>query len=337
MSGRPYVISSDLGRLGRIGTALERTVGTDRLSPSYLFEGADAQAVHEVARAFAAAILAAADARGDDRARVERLVANGTHPDLHLCGKDKPTVISVAALTVLLEEAHGTPVAGRRQVFIIDPAEAMEPEGLARYLKALEEPPDGTVFLLVSTRPDRLPATVLSRVRRIRVPPLSPEDVAECLRADGLDASGAKAFARWAGGSLSRARRLAVSEIPDVAQVLVDAASGAEPRAALAAEQALALLTRHAAARAEESGEERPDMKRQFLRTLLTDVLHVVRIEARDRVAGRPSAWLGDLDAEGALRLLEALGDLGAAVASNVSPSVIVLELVRRLRDRLRS
>ncbi len=176
--------TSGLARFGAVGESLLRTVAGGRLSPSYLFEGADSEVLEEAGRAFATAVLEAGSNEAA-RPRVRALVARDAHPDLHVRRKDKATVISVAALAETLEQAHATPVAGRHQVFLIQPAEAMEPEGVARYLNALEEPPEGTVFLLLSTRPDRLPNAVLSRVRRIRLPPLAEGFVARRLEADG--------------------------------------------------------------------------------------------------------------------------------------------------------
>jgi DNA polymerase-3 subunit delta' len=338
------VTSSDLASpgglsasLGRLGASLERTVSTDRLSPSYLFEGADHDLVREAATAFCARVLGA-DVEGPARQRVERLVAKGTHPDFHVQGKDKATVISVAALTAVLAEAHGAPIAGRRQVFLIDPAEAMEPEGVARYLKALEEPPRGTVFVLVTTRADRLPETVLSRVQRIRIPPGSVASIRARLEADGADPMEADTLARWAGGSLARARRFAATGVPDVVRALVGAASSAQPRTAGVVDAALATLGKDAADLAESTGEGRPDRKREAVRVLLTDVLYALSVEARDLVAGRTDAGLlRGVDADVGLRLLERLGALAAAVPANVTPAVVLVEAVRILRVELAS
>ncbi len=323
--------------LGPLGAALERTVRTDRLSPSYLFEGADDEVVREVALSFCARVLGA-DVEGEARRRVERLVAQDAHPDLHTQGKDKATVISVAALSALLEQAHGAPVAGRRQVFLIDPAEAMEPQGIARYLKALEEPPGGTVFVLITTRADRLPETVLSRVQRIRIPPGSVEAIAARLREEGADAEEAERFARWAGGSLARARRFASTGVAEVVRALVGAARAVEPRTATAVEAALATLAKDAADFAEETEEGRPDRKRQAMRELLTDVLYALSVEARDVVSGRAAeGLLPGFGPDVGLRLLERLGAPVAAVAANVTPAVVLLETIRILRGELLS
>lgn len=327
--------SFDLAALGRLGDSLQRTVDTDRLSPSYLFEGADHDLVREAATSFCALVLGA-DVAGAARARVERQVAQGSHPDLHVQGRDKATVISVEALSAILAAAHGAPVAGRRQMFLIDPAEAMDPAGIARYLKALEEPPRGTVFVLVTTRADRLPETVLSRVQRIRIPPGSVDAICERLVQEGTDAQGALTLARWSGGSLARARRYATTGVPDVVRALVAGARAQEPRTAAVVDAALATLGKDAADLAEAMGEGRPDRKRQAVRALLTDALYALSVEARDLVAGRADErLLGDAGSDVGLRLIERLGALSAAIPANVTPAVVLLETMRILRAEL--
>lgn len=319
-----------LAAYGRIGQVLLRTLAAERLSPSYLFEGSDAVALHEAARAFAAGILAGTPPGAGD-ARAMRLALAGTHPDLHELRKDKATVISVAALTPVLERAHSTPLEGDHQVFLIDPAEAMEPAGIARYLKSLEEPPPGTVFLLVTTRAERLPDTVLSRCRRLRFPPLEDEVVKERLMADGIEAGLAARVARASGGSLARARRLAEYDMPDLASTLI--ATAVDPRGAVGrtADVAHAQLEQSAAALAEADARD-TSTKRQHVRALLSDVLRILTVEARDHAVGTSSALPPSLDAEDALDLIRAWGGLDAALASNVTPAAVLIEAMAVLR-----
>jgi DNA polymerase-3 subunit delta' len=325
------VISSELDRLGAAGALLRKTLASGRLSPSYLFEGADGATLREAVLAFATEILAGA--RPDaDAERIAARVREGNHPDLHRIGKDKPTVISVRALGGALDRAHQKPFEGDRQVFVVDPAEAMEREGIARYLKALEEPPEGTVFLLVSTRPDRLPDTVLSRCRRIRFPPLARTELEARLRELEANEDDVVDLARWSGGSLDRPRRMAGADLPTVARDLVAAARDEAPHAADAAERALSSLTKAAVPLAEEAALEKGDLKREALRMLLSDLLYVFSVEARDRAADRPVPLLPYLAADDAPDLLARLGALAAAVPLNVTPAVLVLEVVSALR-----
>ncbi len=322
-----------LAAYGRMGQVLLRTLTADRLSPSYLFEGSDATALHEAARAFAAGILAGSPpGPGDPRAM--RLALAGTHPDLHELRKDKATVISVAALTPVLERAHSTPLEGEHQVFLIDPAEAMEPAGIARYLKSLEEPPPGTVFLLVTTRAERLPDTVLSRCRRLRFPPLEDEVVQARLLADGVDAGAAQRAVRAAGGSLERARRFATYELPELAALLIETASDRRGAIGRTAGTVLSRLDGLAAARAEEDPGD-TSTKRQHVRVLLSDVLRILTVEARDHAVGEVRSLPSSLTPDDALELVHAWGSLDGAVAMNVTPAVVLIEAMAVLRRAL--
>jgi len=323
-------LAHPLEAYGAVGAMLLRTLASQRISPSYLFEGADGVALHEAARAFAAGLLAGSPPAAPER-RAFRETLDGTHPDLHELRKDKATVISVAALAPVLERAHSTPFESKYQVFLIDPAEAMDPAGIARYLKSLEEPPESTVFVLVTTRAERLPDTVLSRCRRVRFPPLADDVIAERLRGDGLDEGTVARAVRAAGGSLERARRFAELGLPDLANTLIEAGCSRQPDAAQTAGAALAALERIAATLMAADGQE-ISTKRQHVRSLVADVLRILTIEARECAAGRESRLPSDVGPERALDLITAWGRLAAATAANVTPAAVLIEAVAVLR-----
>lgn len=91
--------------------------------------------------------------------------------------------------------AIGTHRRGLR-VVVIRPAEAMNVAASNALLKSLEEPPPSTVFLLVSSQPDRLLPTVRSRCQRVAVPPASAADAVAWLDAQGVsDPEAALAYA----------------------------------------------------------------------------------------------------------------------------------------------
>jgi DNA polymerase-3 subunit delta' len=91
--------------------------------------------------------------------------------------------------------AIGTHRRGLR-VVLIRPAEAMNLAASNALLKSLEEPPPRTVFLLVSSAPDRLLPTVRSRCQRLVVPPASAADAVPWLASQGLkDPDAALAYA----------------------------------------------------------------------------------------------------------------------------------------------
>src|SRR2546425_1316740 len=89
----------------------------------------------------------------------------------------------IAAVRLLLRRLVLTPAMGRRKVFVIGDAERLVPQTGAEaaanaLLKALEEPPADTVFVLTTAAPDALLPTILSRVVRVRVARLGDSVVA---------------------------------------------------------------------------------------------------------------------------------------------------------------
>jgi hypothetical protein len=115
---------------------------------------------------------------------------------------------------------------------------------------------------------------------------------------------------------------------------MLEAASGTQPRTAATAEEVVRALQRAAEAEAEAAGEG-PSGRREQMRTLLSEVIRCLSVEARDVAATQPSPSFQELSPDAGVVLLEDLGPLAAAVPSNVTPSVVVLEAIRRLRGPL--
>ena len=259
--------------------------------------------------------------------RIAGRVLSGEHPDVEIQTRDKATVISVAALSALLVRAHKTPFEAGRRVFIIHPADAMDPGGIARYLKVLEEPPPHAVFVLITAHPDRLPDAVRSRCQRFRFPPLS-EDVMRVRLAslDGLDEAGAARAARLASGSWSRARRLATDETLSCMDALLACVKDGGRGAVGIVDGVVSELESAAKAQAEDG--EGAAHARTRMRHMLVDMLHALCVLARDAmqapVPELPTRFLGT-EAEA---LFVRLGALATDVRRNITPRVLLLALV---------
>jgi DNA polymerase III gamma/tau subunit len=129
------------------------------------------------ARAFAQALLCETGA-GCGRCRGCLLVAGGQHPDLHVIVPTPPErnpkgapVIRIDAVRELERQASLRPALGGRRVLILDGAERMTSETPQAFLKFLEEPPPGTVVILVLSGVRAVPATVISRCQIVRFQP----------------------------------------------------------------------------------------------------------------------------------------------------------------------
>lgn len=95
------------------------------------------------------------------------------------------------------------------KVMIIWQPEKMNATCANKLLKLLEEPPEQTLFILVSEQPDLLLSTICSRVQQIRIPALSEEEIVAGLTAKGYGAEDARDWAHIACGSYLAALKLA--------------------------------------------------------------------------------------------------------------------------------
>ncbi|MFY8133927.1 MAG: DNA polymerase III subunit delta' [Aquimonas sp.] len=124
-----------------------------------------------------------------------RLLAAGTHPDLHrisfaLNDKGEPrSVIVVEQMRELSEKISLTAQLGGAIVSLIDPADALNHNAANALLKTLEEPQDGRYLILVSDAPYRLSATIRSRCQRIELRPPPQDEARTWLLAQGLPAA----------------------------------------------------------------------------------------------------------------------------------------------------
>jgi DNA polymerase-3 subunit delta' len=118
----------------------------------------------------------------------------------------------IASVRLLLRRLALTPAMGSRKVFIIGDAERLVPQQGAEaaanaLLKALEEPPADTVFVLTASEPDALPPTIVSRVVRVRLARLPDSVVASFAQRElklGESRSKLQEIAGMAEGSIGR-------------------------------------------------------------------------------------------------------------------------------------
>lgn len=130
--------------------------------------------------------------------------------------------ISVDQIRQMQQRLHTRPTLGDWRAIIIDPADDLEKGAANALLKSLEEPPQGTVFLLVTHRPGRLLPTIRSRCRILRFGRLSDTQVDEVLRREAPECSNAEraAAVSAAGGAPGVALRFIALELAAIHQIL---------------------------------------------------------------------------------------------------------------------
>lgn len=226
----------------------------------------------------------------------------GDHPDiLHLTygpkddkaeraaadGKDyeRARSIRVKQIRAMQKRLTTRPTLGERRVVIIDPADDMEVSASNALLKSLEEPPQGTFFMLVTHRPARLLPTIRSRCRVLRFPILSDLQLEDLLKAEDATATDAarEAAIHAAEGSLGAALRFAEQDLSPIAGLIRNLISAGDPK-----------LT----ARAELARMIGPRADRERLQAVMELAQAIVADAARTTTSSAHSAQLADTHTE---------------------------------------
>lgn len=171
----------------------ERVKQAGKMSHAYCFIGPDQLGKHHVAQAIAKELV------GSD--------ALETHPDIRLVsqlvdqktGKTKKN-ISIDQMRAVRSFLSGKPFLAKKKVVIVDQAHLMTKAAANALLKSLEEPSSYTTFFLVTSRPDFLPQTILSRCQHLFFSPMSISALAHALEDEGVPSPLAKTLSQAAAG-----------------------------------------------------------------------------------------------------------------------------------------
>ncbi|WP_131735859.1 DNA polymerase III subunit delta' [Actinomadura roseirufa] len=242
--------------------------GTGGVAHAWLFTGPPGAGRSAAARAFAAALQCAEAPRGCGHCPSCHQVLQGTHADVEVI---RPAGLSygVKETRALVLRASSSPSGGRWQIVLFEDADRATEGAANALLKAIEEPPPRTVWLLCTPSPEDLLVTIRSRCRLVTLQTPPAAAIADVLvRRDGVDPETADVVARAAQGHISRARRLATdpqarhrrSEVMAVPRRL----TGVSPAVA-AAESLVNAAKAEAAATTDELNEAETAALRQAL------------------------------------------------------------------------
>jgi DNA polymerase III subunit delta' len=213
----PPIALDDLIGHERPAAILADAARADRIHHAWVFHGPTGVGKFTTALAFAADLLTPGDKpRGASRkepSKAAAMLAAGSHPDLHIIRKElaryhhdreirdrKQTNIPIDVIRefLLAPGALAATVPGEgpvRKVFIVDEAELLAPAAQNAVLKFLEEPPEGTVTILVTSADHHLLPTIRSRCQRVAFAPLAPRDMDRWMSRAGIKP--AKAEREW--------------------------------------------------------------------------------------------------------------------------------------------
>jgi DNA polymerase-3 subunit delta' len=173
-------------------------------------------------------------------------IVRGVHPDVLFVSPGDSGAIKIDQVRDIVDRSQYRPFEGGRRVVIIDEADALVSQAQNALLKTLEEPTPSSVFILVTSRPDMLLPTVLSRCPQLRFRPLSLEELVKALIARGRTETDARAVAATAAGSLGQALQATAVELVEsraLAQKMLETAA-AQPDPARRVASAQQLVTK---------------------------------------------------------------------------------------------
>ena len=314
----------------RLIDLLSRSIAGGTLPPSLLFAGPAGVGKHLSALAVAQALNCTDISRGAglrSEGSVDACgvcpactrIARGVHPDVLFVSPGDSGAIKIDQVRDIVDRAQYRPFEGRRRAVIIDEADMLVPPAQNALLKTLEEPTPSSVFILVTSRPDMLLATVLSRCPQLRFRPLSAADIATVLIARGHGETQARAVAAAADGSLGQALQASAGELVEsrelAQRVLEKAAAQNDP--ARRVEQAQHLVTKPPA------GVSERDQLATHLRTMAV-LLRDVELVA----TGADARGLANADVRPALERLATVygGERGTRAFAAVDRALFALD-----------
>ena len=230
---RPQTPSEVLGQ-DHVVRALTGSIRENRLHHAFLFCGPRGTGKTSTARILAKMVNCEQGPTAEPCGECIQCVAIREGQHLDVVEIDAASHGGVEDARELRERAPTAPAMGREKVYIIDEAQRLTGPAFDALLKLFEEPPPGVRFVLATTEPQKMPATIVGRCQRFDFRRLSLEQLAEHLmhvaKSEGveLSASAAHTIARQAEGSARDALSLL-----DQASVLGGAEVGDDVIAAL--------------------------------------------------------------------------------------------------------
>ena len=178
---RPLTFSEFVGQ-EHITKTLKNQIIANRVGHAYLFNGGRGTGKTSAAKVLARAIncLNPKDGEPCNECEICKEILNGSLTDV--VEMDAASNNSVEDIRAIREEVNFLPTKAKYRVYIIDEVHMLSTGAFNALLKTLEEPPEHVKFILATTEPQKLPATILSRCQRFDFRKISNEDIKKRLK-----------------------------------------------------------------------------------------------------------------------------------------------------------
>lgn len=199
---------ADLVGQGHVVRALVNALDRDRLHHAFLFTGTRGVGKTTIARILAKSLNCETGVSSEPCGSCKTCQEVDAGYFVDLIEVDAASRTKVDDTRELLDNVQYAPTRGRYKVYLIDEVHMLSGHSFNALLKTLEEPPPHVKFLLATTDPQKLPATVLSRCLQFSLKRLAPELIAgqleKILKAEDIpfDAGSLPALAGAADGSM---------------------------------------------------------------------------------------------------------------------------------------
>ena len=162
---RPEIFDDVIGQ-DAIVRILKNQIESNRIGHAYLFCGSRGTGKTSTAKVFAKAVNCLSPVNGNPCLSCDACQKLSLENNMDIIEIDAASNNGVDEIRDLRDKVKYPPVVGRYRVYIIDEVHMLSTGAFNALLKTLEEPPQHIIFILATTEPHRLPATILSRCQR---------------------------------------------------------------------------------------------------------------------------------------------------------------------------
>lgn len=196
---------------------LEVTLERERNAPAYLFIGEEGIGKRLVAKTLAKALNCLKSKAFDscDECISCRKIEDLNHPDVHWIAPERPSdIIKIEQIRQLKNDIYLKPYEAKIKVFIVDGAQHLTPEASNAFLKVLEEPPQDSLLILITSKPRLIFPTLLSRCQKLRFYPLKKSQLRQILLTElKLNVTLSHYLAHFCEGRIGKAMNLKTRDI----------------------------------------------------------------------------------------------------------------------------
>lgn len=159
---------------------LKKSINNNQISHSYLFVGIEGIGKKMLATELAKAILCLNDNKYCNNCKSCVEFDGNNNPDFLYIEPDGNS-LKIEQIREMQKKVQEKPIISNKKVYIIDNADKMTVEAQNSLLKTLEEPPEYIIFILATTEPQKIPATIISRCQRFDFKSISHDKMKQCL------------------------------------------------------------------------------------------------------------------------------------------------------------